>query len=132
MMARYVRHTRHPFSSKLRWAIGGLLWGFRTQSNFAIHLMTAAAVVVAAMLLRATLIEWGVLALCITVVLAAELFNTAIEHLARAITHDPEEEIRHALDTSAGAVLMASIGAAVTGAIVLGYRLGVLMEWWGG
>lgn len=131
-MARYVRHTRHPFTSKLRWAAGGLIWGFRSQSNFAIHLTVAAAVVIAGAVLRVTLVEWCVLSLCITVVLVAELFNTAIEHLARAITHEHHEEIRHALDTSAGAVLMAAIGAAVTGAIIFSYRLGMLMEWWGG
>jgi diacylglycerol kinase len=116
----------------LRWAASGLLWGIRSQANFVIHLAVAAAVVIAGVALSVTWIEWCVLALCITVVLAAELFNTALEHLARAITHDHDEEIRHALDTSAGAVLMATIGAAATGAIVFGYRLGVLLEWWGG
>ncbi len=131
-MARYVRHTRHSFSSKLRWAASGLLWGIRTQANFVIHLAVAAAVVVAGVALRVTLVEWCVLALCITLVSAAELFNTAIEHLARAICHEHTEELRHALDTSAGAVLMAAIGAAVTGAVVFGYRLGVLLQWWGG
>jgi diacylglycerol kinase len=129
-MARYVRRPRHSFANKLRWALGGLVWGVRTQSNFVIHLAVAAAVVVAGVLLRVTLLEWCVLALCVTVVLAAELFNTAIEHLARAITHEHHDEIRHALDTSAGAVLMASIGAAVTGAIVFVNRLGQLLEWW--
>jgi diacylglycerol kinase len=104
----------------------------RTQSNFVIHLAVAAAVVVTGVLLRVTLLEWCMLALCITVVLVAELFNTAIEHLARAITHEHHDEIRHALDTGAGAVLMASIGSAVTGAIICTNRLGLMLEWWGG
>ncbi len=131
-MARYVRHTRHPFTSKLRWALRGVAWGVRTQSNFVIHLVLAAAVVIAGVALGVSWIEWCVLALCITIVLAAELFNTAIEHLARAITHEHHEEIRRALDTSAGAVLVAATGAAIAGAIVFGYRLGALLEWWGG
>jgi diacylglycerol kinase len=131
-MARYVRRPRHSFASKLRWAVGGFVWGVRTQSNFVIHLAVAVAVVVTGVLLRVTLLEWSVLALCITVVLVTELFNTAIEHLARAITHEHDDEIRHALDTGAGAVLMASVGSAVTGAIIFINRLGLMLEWWSG
>jgi diacylglycerol kinase len=102
----------------------------RTQSNFAIHLATAAAVVLAAALLDATVIEWCVLIVCIAIVLAAELFNTAIEHMARAITREHNEEIRDALDVSAGAVLVAATGAAITGAVVFIHRLGLRLEWW--
>ncbi|MEX2113158.1 MAG: diacylglycerol kinase [Pirellulales bacterium] len=131
-MARYVRRPRHSFASKLRWALGGVAWGVRTQSNFVIHLAVAAAVVAAGIALRVTLVEWCVLALCTAVVLAAELFNTAIEHLARAITHEHQEEIRHALDTSAAAVLMTSAGAAMVGAAIFVHRLGLLLEWWPG
>ena len=47
---------------QIAWAFGGLIWGVRTQSNFVIHLVVAAAVVVAGVLLRVTLLEWCVLA----------------------------------------------------------------------
>jgi diacylglycerol kinase len=79
----------------------------------------AAAVVVAAAAVRASLVEWGLLVLCIAVVLAAEMFNTALEHLGRAITREENADIREALDMAAGAVLVVSIGAAVVGVLVL-------------
>jgi diacylglycerol kinase len=97
-----------------------------------IHLSAAAAVVVAGVLLRATLVEWCLLVVCIAVVLAAELFNTALEHLARAVTREHDEQIRNALDTSAGAVLIAATGAAIVGAAIFVNRLGLWAAWWGG
>ncbi len=122
--------NRHTWIDRVRWAVRGVWWAVRTESNFAIHLAAAVAVIVAAALLRASLIEWCVLVVCIAIVLAAELFNTALEHLARAITHEHHEEIRNALDVSAGAVLVAAAGAAVTGAVIFVHRLGVTLEWW--
>lgn len=122
---------RNPFASKVRWALRGAAWAIRSQSNFAIHLAAAVVVIAAAVVLRATLIEWCVLVLCIAVVLAAETFNTSIEHLARAITREHNEEIRDALDTAGGAVLLAATGAAIVGGIIFVNRLGLWLEWWG-
>jgi diacylglycerol kinase len=123
---------RNAWRDKFRWAARGLVQSIRSERNFRVHLAAAVAVVVAAAALRASLLEWCMLALCITVVLAAETFNTALERLARAITQDHSEQIRDALDASGGAVLVASIGAAVVGGAILLYRLSVLFDWWTG
>jgi diacylglycerol kinase len=122
----------HPFASKIRWALRGVVWAVRSQTNFAIHLAAAGAVVIAAAVLRASLVEWCVLALSIVAVLAAEMFNTALERMARAVTREHNDDIRDALDTSAGAVLVAATGAAIVGAIVFVNRLGLALEWWTG
>ena len=124
--------NQHTLASKFGWALRGVGWAVRSQSNFVIHLAAAVAVVVLGILLRVTLVEWCVLVICIAVVLAAETFNTAIEHLARAITHEHNEEIRNALDTAGGAVLLVATGATIVGGIIFVNRLGLLLEWWGG
>ncbi len=97
----------------------GIVIGVRGQSSFAIHLLAAVAVVALASWLRVSRIEWLILILCIASVFAAELFNTAIEHLARAITREENPEIRDALDIASGAVLATSLGAAIVGVLVL-------------
>jgi diacylglycerol kinase len=51
------------------------------------------------------------------------MFNSAFEKLARAITNDHDPEIRDALDIASGAVLLASLGAAAVGAMILLPRL---------
>jgi len=99
-------------------ALRGVRWAVSTQVNFRVHLAAASVVVIAAAWLGATSIEWCLLTLCVTTVLLGELLNTALEHLARAITRQHHEEIRYALDVAAGAVLIASLGSAITGAVV--------------
>jgi diacylglycerol kinase len=100
-------------------AAGGVARAIRTERNFVIHLLAALAVVAAAAALGASRLEWCILILCIAVVLTAELCNTAIEHLARAITADENDDIRDALDIASGAVLIVAIGAAVVGVLIL-------------
>lgn len=121
-----------PVSPSARWrrkfacALRGLKVALAGQSSFFIHLPAAVAVVVLAWWLQVSATGWWVLILCITVVLTAELFNSAIEHQARAITREENSEIRDALDIASSAVLVASIGAAVVGLFVLGRPL---FEW---
>jgi len=105
--------------NKFACALRGLLVGVRGQSSFFIHFLVAIAVVAMATWLQVSRGEWLALIVCITIVLAAELFNSAIEHLARAITREEHPEIRDALDVASGAVLVTAIGAAVVGFWVL-------------
>lgn len=102
-------------------AFRGVRDEIRTQSSFRVHFAAAVAVVVAGFLLKVSPLEWSLLVLCITGVWVAEMFNTALEALARAISLEPNPQIRLALDVASAAVLMASLGAAVVGAIVLGH-----------
>ncbi len=94
------------------------------------HLPVAAAVVVAAAVLRTSVEEWCLLVLCIAGVLAAELFNTAIERLARAVTREHHPDLRDALDIASAGVLLAASGAAVVGVLVLGAEWAALLGWW--
>jgi len=90
----------------------------------------AAAVGALAVVLRVSLAEACLLGLCVTIVLAAETFNTALERLARAAGPEKNEHVRDALDMASGAVLVAAIGAAGVGGAIFVYRLGVFMAWW--
>jgi diacylglycerol kinase len=117
MSPRFRQKSRLPRTFAV--AAAGMVRAMRTERNFVIHLLAALAVVVAAAALGVSRLEWCILILCIAVVLAAELFNTAIEHLARAITEDENDEIRDALDIASGAVLTVAIGAAVVGVLIL-------------
>jgi diacylglycerol kinase len=111
-------------------AFRGVWAGMRGQSSFGVHLWMAVAVVALASILHVSLVEWCLLLLCITAVLAAELFNTAIERLAREIDRQHNSGLGTALDIASGAVLVASIGSAVVGCMIFGYRLGVMLESW--
>ncbi len=70
--------------------------------------------------------EWVAVAFAITVVVAAECLNTALEHLADRVTDDHDELIRKAKDAAAAGVLAAVTGAAAVGCIVFLPRLWAL------
>jgi len=120
-----------PWSNKFRDAFRGLKLGVRGQSSFFVHFFMAAAVLAAGWVLGLDrLWEWCVLLLCITVVLTAEMFNTAMESMARAFTDEMNAELGKALDIGSAAVLISAIGAAVVGSVVFLGRLGTLLQWW--
>ena len=118
MSAEKPDESKRTWVDKFRDAFRGIREGGRGQSSFHVHIMTAAAVVIVAALLKATVLQWCLLLICITVVLVAEMLNTAMEHLAKGITNRHDENVRRALNIASGAVLMASIGASAVGAIV--------------
>ena len=111
------------WSRKFADAFRGLWRVVRTQSSFAVHLGMAGAVVAAGAFFRVTAGEWSLLVFAIGLVLMAEIFNTAIESLARAPGSRRHPRFRDALDMASAAVLLAAITAAVIGVIVFGPRL---------
>jgi len=107
-------------------AVRGVQVAMPGEASFLVHFLVATLVIIAGAVLAVSAMRWCLLVICITVVLTAEMFNTAIERLARAVTRDQHPEIRDALDIASAAVLVAAIGAAVVGLIVLG---GPLLAW---
>ena len=94
------------------------------------HLWTAAAVVLVAAVLRVSPGEWCLLAGAIGIVLVAEIFNTSIESLAKAVVSGPHPRVRDALDMAGGAVLLSAVVAAVIGLVVFGNRAGAMLGLW--
>ena len=124
------RRKPRPWPAKFRDAFRGVARGVRSQSSFAVHVPVAVAVVVVAVVLRVSLVGWCLLVAAIGTVLAAEIFNTAIESLARSLGPRRHPRIRDALDVASGGVLCAAATAAVIGVLVLGERVGSLLGWW--
>jgi diacylglycerol kinase len=108
-------------------AFRGIREGVLGERAFAVHLPMAIAVVAAAAFFRVTSIEWLLLVLCITLVITAELLNSALERMAKAVTQDRNVHVGAALDIAAGAVLLASIGAVTCGLIIF---VPHAMAWW--
>lgn len=127
---RPSRRLYRAWTTKFRNAFRGFADGVREQNSFQVHFSFAVAVVVAATAFRVSLLEWCVLLLCITGVVAAELFNSALEFMAKAITDQHHPHIGLALDIGSAAVLAAALGSAVVGSVIFLNRLGALLGWW--
>jgi len=96
----------------------GLAWAVSSQANLRFHLLAAAVVLVVALLFRFTAIEFVGLVLCFAVVIAAELFNTALEVLIDYAWPERHPMIGRAKDVAAAAVLMAAVGTALVGLLL--------------
>ncbi len=123
-------YRERSWPEKFRDAFRGMKQGIRGQSSFFVHFFVAAAVVMTAAILGMELTEWCLLLLCITIVLTAEMFNSALESLAKAVTHRRDPHVGRALNIGSAAVLIAAIGASVVGTIIFGNWLRNLGQGW--
>ena len=109
---------KRTWPAKFGHALRGIRLGSRGQSSFYVHAVAALLVVAAGLFLRVNRTEWCLLLLCIVIVLAAEMFNSALERLAKAVTEEYDERIGAALDIASAAVLISALGTAIVGAII--------------
>ena len=93
------------------------------QQNFRIHLIVAGLVVVAGFIIGISVNEWGVVILTISLVLAMETMNTAIEKLVDFVSPGFHRQAGMVKDISAGAVLLTAIAAVIVGLIIFIPRL---------
>lgn len=117
-----VRGPRRGFQRWIRkfgCAFRGIFLGTRGQDSFVVHLPVTAAVVALAAWLRLPATDWCLLILAIGLVLTAELVNSALEHLVRAVHPDRHTLIGEALDIASAAVLIATVAAVIVGLVVL-------------
>ena len=84
-----------------------------------IHFIASVAVLLAVLFLKVSPLEFALLALSILSVLCAEMFNTAVEAVVDLVSPGYHPLAKIAKDTAAGAVLIASCGAAIMGYLIL-------------
>lgn len=111
---------RLPILRSFAVAVRGIRDAVAEQRNLRIHLILAVVVNMLAVALAVSLTERLILWLCIGLVLATELLNTAIETVVDLASPQQHELARKAKDIAAGAVLAASLVAALIGAAILG------------
>jgi diacylglycerol kinase (ATP) len=110
---------------RLGFAWAGIASAWQNERSFRIQTAFAVALPVALLVLQVSAVWW---AICLTVaflVLAAELFNTALESLIDHLHPAIHPSIKIAKDSAAGAVLLLSFCAVIVGIIVLLVALGV-------
>lgn len=96
-------------------AVDGIRQAFLDQPNFRVQLFLSLVAVGLAAALRFNVTRWTVLALTIGFVLAAELFNTCLEHIVDLVQPDSHPLARAAKHAGAAAVLVVSLMALFIG-----------------
>jgi len=110
------------------YAFKGVAYATSSQLNFRIHLGATVLAILMGYLLKISVGEWQWIALCITLVLVTEIFNTMIETLVDLVSPGYNEKAGHIKDMSAGAVVIAALFAVITGLIIFLPKLLLLIN----
>ncbi len=101
------------------WAMHGIASVWREEVNFRIQSVVALLVVGIGVYLGFTILEWIIIAACITSVLSAEILNTAIEDLCNKVEPQTDPAIGKIKDMMGGFVLLVALTAGVIGLLVI-------------
>ncbi len=99
-------------------ACQGLKIAFKNEINFRIQLAVGLAVIGLGWLFKIQAYDWIKITFLIALVLASELFNSALEYIVDLISPDYHLLAKQAKDTAAAAVLVISLASAVIGLII--------------
>lgn len=110
------------FAARLKFAFAGLAHAIAAEHSIRTQLLALVVVLGALAYWRPAPVWWAVVLLISSAVIAAELFNTAIEGLADQLHPEAHPQIRVVKDCAAAAVLVLSAGA-VCVAVALAFSL---------
>ncbi|MGW8310983.1 MAG: diacylglycerol kinase [Thiogranum sp.] len=105
--------------NKLRNALAGIRHAWATEDNVRTHGAIAVCVVLVFLWIRPEPVWWGLIVLCIGLVVAAELLNSALEILIDHLHPEIHPAIGRAKDVLAAMVLVLSLTAVVVGALAV-------------
>ena len=105
--------------ASLEFALTGIFTAFKEERNMRKHALSAILAIVAGFLFGISVTEWLFLLLSVSLVIAFEIMNSALENVVDLASHYHFDMLaKKAKDMAAGAVLVVSLFAAVTGLII--------------
>ncbi|TCO63903.1 diacylglycerol kinase [Caldanaerobacter subterraneus] len=100
------------------YAIEGILHVFKTQRNMKIHFAIAIAVLFFCLFLDLTRVEFVIILFTISLVLIAEMINTAIETTIDMLVKNYNPMAKIAKNVAAGAVLIAAVNSVLVAYLI--------------
>jgi len=114
--------SRISLIDSFNFAFQGVIHAVRTQRNMRVHLAIAVGVMIAAIAVGVTQMELIALILVIAFVLITEMINSSLEAAIDVATTSFDPMAKLAKDMAAGAVLIATVAAAVIATKALTHR----------
>ncbi|MFC1577273.1 diacylglycerol kinase [Candidatus Omnitrophota bacterium] len=109
-------------------AIEGVVYVIQTQRNMRVHFLATFLIVLVAIYMNFTGTELILLCVTIALVIASEVFNTAVELIVNMIQSESNPAAKVAKDVSAGAVFLTSVNAVIVGYILFSRRIAISIE----
>jgi len=98
-----------------KFAFAGIKEAFESEKNMKIHISIAIAVLICALVLKFSAVEFAILILTIGFVLALELINTSLEEIVNIVSPEIQPKAKIAKDLAAAGVLVSAIVAVLIG-----------------
>ncbi len=111
-----------------KYAFQGIKSFYHSEPNVKIHLFFALIVIIGGLFFNISTTEWCLSIGCISVVLMAEAFNTALEHITDLVSPGYHDLAKKTKDVAAGAVLIAAFGSALIGFLIFLPKVLALLE----
>lgn len=101
-----------------QYAFEGILSALKTERNLHVHVIMMTLVIIFGFIFKINVYEWIICIILFILVIAAEMFNTAIEATVDMAMPNLHPLAKKAKDVSAGAVLIIAFGAMIIGLII--------------
>ncbi len=105
------------------YAIDGMLYAVRTQRNMRIDMVATLIVLTACFLTDISKVELLIITISITMVISAEMLNTAVECTVDMLANYYHPLAKIAKNVAAGAVLVTAINSIIVGYIIFGDKV---------
>ncbi|AYD40974.1 phosphatase PAP2 family protein [Clostridium fermenticellae] len=105
------------------YAIEGIIYSVRTQRNMKIHMIAALVVLTLCFFYDLSKMELLIITISISMVIMAELMNTAIEFVADATANFYHPLVKLAKNVAAGGVLITAINSVLVGYVIFWDKL---------
>lgn len=105
------------------YAFAGIKYFFRYEAQAILHLIAGLFVIFAGFYFHISSHEWLAISFAIAIVIITEMLNTAIEKLTDMVSPEINPKAKVVKDLAAGAVLVASVVAAIVGLLIFIPRL---------
>lgn len=102
-MIKQIRSFKHAFE--------GIWYTILNEVHMRFHIVISVFVIIFGILFELSAVEWTVLILTISIVMALELVNTACERICNLYSKEKHPLIKIIKDVSSGAVLISAFGS---------------------
>ncbi|MBC2576509.1 diacylglycerol kinase [Peptostreptococcus canis] len=120
------RSRKQSFVKSVNAAIEGIMYTFKYERNMKLHYLASFGVLMLSLFFNFSKIEFILLLSAITLVVVAEMMNTAVEKTVDLVTREFNPLAKIAKDVAAGAVLVSALYSVVVAYILFYNKLNML------
>ncbi len=124
-----IRRYKRPTLFTSFWcAIRGVGFAIRSERHMRFHVAATIAAILLGIACHISALEWMILSLTLTLVLAAECINTAIEVTVDMSTRKTRYRAMLSKDLAAGGVLITAVNALVVGIFIFAHPIIIFLK----